>query len=130
MAIFAPFLRPVFAASRVQHIPDRRSKFALRPHNVWKYGRHSNLRPLRLVEEKRKKEEERSKPQDENIMACSALLHRAAKINGKRFVQPAKKDFPAKYASRFRLQIDRRGYVQPCFTSRRQCCNADHDPVD
>jgi len=34
------FLRPVFAASRVQHISDLHSKFALRPHHVWKYGRH------------------------------------------------------------------------------------------
>ena len=34
------FLRPVFSASRMQHISDLRSKFALRPHHVWKYGRH------------------------------------------------------------------------------------------
>jgi len=34
------FLRPVFAASRVQHISDLHSKFALRPHQVQKYGRH------------------------------------------------------------------------------------------
>jgi len=34
------FLRPVFAPSRVQHISDIHSKFALRPHHVWKYGRH------------------------------------------------------------------------------------------
>jgi len=34
------FLRPVFAASRVQHISDMHSKFALRPHHVWKYGKH------------------------------------------------------------------------------------------
>ena len=40
MAIFASFLRPVFSASRVQHISDMHSKFALRPHHVWKYGRH------------------------------------------------------------------------------------------
>jgi len=33
-------LRPVFSASRVQHISDMHSKFALRPHHVWKYGRH------------------------------------------------------------------------------------------
>jgi len=45
------FLRPVFPASRVQHISDMHSKFALRPHHVWKYGR-----PLRLGEEKKKKE--------------------------------------------------------------------------
>jgi len=37
---FASFLRPVFSASHVQHISDLRSKFALRPHHVWKYGRH------------------------------------------------------------------------------------------
>jgi len=34
------FLRPVFSASRVQHVADLHSKFALRPHHVWKYGRH------------------------------------------------------------------------------------------
>jgi len=34
------FLRHVFPASRVQHISDVRSKFALRPHHLWKYGRH------------------------------------------------------------------------------------------
>ena len=37
---FASFLRPVFSASRVQHILDMHSKFALRPHQVWKYSRH------------------------------------------------------------------------------------------
>jgi len=40
MAIFALFLRPVFAASAVQHISDLHSKFALGPHHVCKYGRH------------------------------------------------------------------------------------------
>jgi len=34
------FLRPVLSASCVQHISDMHSKFALRPHHVWKYGRH------------------------------------------------------------------------------------------
>ena len=34
------FLRPVFAASRVQRISDLHSKFALRPHHVLKYDRH------------------------------------------------------------------------------------------
>jgi len=37
---FASFLRPVFPASRVEHISDLHSKFALGPHHVWKYGRH------------------------------------------------------------------------------------------
>jgi len=31
-------LRPVFAASREQHISDLHSKFALAPHHVSKYG--------------------------------------------------------------------------------------------
>ena len=30
----------VFSASRMQHISDMHSKFTLRPHHVWKYGRH------------------------------------------------------------------------------------------
>ena len=34
------FLRPVFAASRVQHVSDLHLKFALRPHHVCKYGRY------------------------------------------------------------------------------------------
>jgi len=36
----ATFLCPVFSASRVQHISDLHSKFALRPHQVSKYGGH------------------------------------------------------------------------------------------
>jgi len=40
MAIFGDFLRPVFAASRVQRISDLHSKFALKPHDVPKYGKH------------------------------------------------------------------------------------------
>jgi len=40
LRFFATFLRPVFSASRVQHVSDLHPKFALRPHHVWKYGRH------------------------------------------------------------------------------------------
>jgi len=36
----ATFLHPVFSASRMQHVSDLQPKFALRPHHVWKYGRH------------------------------------------------------------------------------------------
>ena len=36
----ATFLRPVFAASRVQQVSDLHSKFGLRPRHVQKYGRH------------------------------------------------------------------------------------------
>ena len=37
---FLATLCPVFSASRAQHVSDLHSKFALRPHHVWKYGRH------------------------------------------------------------------------------------------
>jgi len=42
MANFWRLLRPVgpISASRVQHISDLHPKFAVRPHHVWKYGRH------------------------------------------------------------------------------------------
>ena len=36
----ATFLRPASPASRVQQESDLHLKFALRPHHVWKYGRH------------------------------------------------------------------------------------------
>ena len=36
----ATFLRPVFPASRAQHVSDLHSKFTLGPHHVPKYGRH------------------------------------------------------------------------------------------
>ena len=36
----ATFLHPVFSASSVQQVSDLHLKFALRPHHVWKYGRH------------------------------------------------------------------------------------------
>jgi len=39
--LFGVFLRPVFAASRAQHISDLHSKFALRPHQVPKYSRQN-----------------------------------------------------------------------------------------
>ena len=38
--LFDDILRPVFSASRVQHVSGLHPKFALRPHHVRKYGRH------------------------------------------------------------------------------------------
>jgi len=53
--IFGDFFCPVFSASRVQHVSDLHPKFALRPHNVWKYGKHPiYIQRLRLGEEKRR----------------------------------------------------------------------------
>ena len=40
LRFLATFLHPVLSASRMLHISDTLSKFALRPHHVWKYGRH------------------------------------------------------------------------------------------
>jgi len=40
IAIFGDILGPVFSASPVQQVSDLHSKFAVRPHHVWKYGRH------------------------------------------------------------------------------------------
>jgi len=54
------FLRPVFAASRVQHVLDLHLKFALRPHHVCQYWQTSTLRRLRLCEGKKKEEEEQT----------------------------------------------------------------------
>jgi len=66
MAIFGEFLRPVFSASRVQHVSDLHLKFALRSYHMWKYGRY----PSAMAEIRRgKKEERRKKPQSKNIMA-------------------------------------------------------------
>jgi len=38
--IFGDFLSPAFPASRVQQVSNLHPKFPLRPHHVWKYGRH------------------------------------------------------------------------------------------
>jgi len=70
MEIFGDFLASCISASRVQHVSDLHLKFALRPHHVWKYDKTSNVRRLRLGEEKKKKKERKKKPQDENIMVC------------------------------------------------------------
>jgi len=57
MATFWRFLCPVFSANRVQHVSDLHPKFALRPHHVWKYGRHPISGLLRLGEVKKEEEE-------------------------------------------------------------------------
>ena len=38
--LFGDFLRPAFSPSRAQHVSDLHTKFALRPHHVWKHGKH------------------------------------------------------------------------------------------
>jgi len=58
---FASFLHPVFSAIQVQHISDIHSKFALKPHHVWKYGRHPISGLLRLGEDKKKTERKKDR---------------------------------------------------------------------
>jgi len=61
MAIFGDFFASCISSEpRAAGFSDLRLKFALRPQHVWKYGKTSNLRPLRLSEEKKKEEEERN----------------------------------------------------------------------
>jgi len=72
MAIFGDFLRPVFSASLLQQVSDLHLKFALRPRlEVWQT---SNLRRLRLGEEKKKKK--KNKPQHENIYGLPYYIGR------------------------------------------------------
>jgi len=76
MAIFGEFLRPVFSASGVQHVSDLHLKFALRPHHVWKYGRHPICDGWEYA---RKKIEERRNHRAK--IWWPALFHRAAITN-------------------------------------------------
>jgi len=69
-AIFASFLCPVFSASHMQHISVLHSKFALRPHHVWKYGR----RPISDCWDKARK---KKKEETGWTYIWSALLHMA-----------------------------------------------------
>jgi len=45
----------------MQHISDLHSKFALRPHHVWKYGRYQSATDENMRGKKKEEEEERTK---------------------------------------------------------------------
>ena len=62
---FLAILCIVSSASRMQHISHVHPKFALRPHHVWKYGRHAIFDGWEQAKKHRKK-----KPQGKNIMLC------------------------------------------------------------
>jgi len=61
--LFGDFLRAVFSVSRAQNVSDLHSKFTLRRHHAWKYGRHQISDRWDLARKKMKKK----KPHDENI---------------------------------------------------------------
>jgi len=67
----AIFLRPVFPASRMQHISDLHSKFALTPQHVWKYGRHP-LCDREIRQGKNEEEEDETTGQKYNVRICNA----------------------------------------------------------
>jgi len=72
--IFWQFLRPVFAASRVQHISDLHSKFALRPHHVWMYGRHQICDRWDWArKEKKKKERKKKERRKKKELECGPM---------------------------------------------------------
>jgi len=75
---FGDYLHPVFSVSRVQYISDLHSKFALKPHHVWKYGRH----PIcdGWDEARKRKKIERW---THRTKICPHLLHRVAITNKK-----------------------------------------------
>ena len=64
MAIFCVIFASCILASPVQHISDLHSKFALRPHHVWKYSKTSNPPRLRIGEEKRKRRKKKKKEEE------------------------------------------------------------------
>jgi len=61
----AIFLRPVSPVSRVHHISDLHSKFALGPHHVWKYVVDMQSAAAEIRRGKKKKERKK----DRNHMA-------------------------------------------------------------
>jgi len=63
--IFGDVLGPAFAVSQEQHISELHSKFALRTHHVWKYGRHPICDCWDYLGEEKKKEW-----LGKNIMVC------------------------------------------------------------
>ena len=104
---FGEFLGPAFPASGVQHVSDLHSKFALRPHYVWKY-----VRPLRLGEERKKEEEDRNYMMKIYMVS---LLHRATINRMKRYG-------PTKLCDGAEMAIFCVLYLQRAACSRFQTC--------
>ena len=88
---FATFLRPVFAASRVQQVSDLHSKFALRP----RYCRSmvDIQSPTAEIRRGKKKKIEEERNYRAKIL-WSALLHRATIIKLTKITVGGKNGFP------------------------------------
>ena len=57
----------------MQYISDLHSKFALRPHHVWKYGKQLNIQSATAeIRRGEEDEEERRNHRAKNIMSASA----------------------------------------------------------
>jgi len=54
----------------MQYTSDLHPKLALRPHHVWKYGRHPLCDSVIAEIRRGKKKDRKKKPQGKNIMAC------------------------------------------------------------
>jgi len=68
------FLRPVFSASRVQHISELHCEFAVKPHHVWKYGRH----PISDAENRRGEKKKKKKKKETTAAKYNGLPYWAA----------------------------------------------------
>jgi len=80
MAKFWRFFTSCISASRVQHISDLHSKFALRPHKVWKYGRqHTSTHDVSTIGKKNLSNSDTSSTCPYNMMNFGQL---AAEIVG------------------------------------------------
>jgi len=77
--VFASFLRPVFSASRVQHISDMHPQFALKGNTM--YGSMVDIQCPTAEIRRGNKKRRKMKPQDENIYV-RILLCRAAIKSG------------------------------------------------
>jgi len=65
---FLAFFASCISASRAQRVSDLHSKFALRLHHVWKYGRHPFQSPTAEIRRGKKKKEETTGRPPANIL--------------------------------------------------------------
>ena len=83
---FASFLHAVYSASCTQHISDMHSKFALRPHHVWKYGRHPISDRWDSARKKIRRRKKKGRIYHRMKIYWPALFHRAAIITKNEFL--------------------------------------------